>query len=112
MPKFIVLFLVLVISFSFSAIALERELSKVPLEGDVSMTSNEKSKILHFWLSGEAAEKIYKKMNMEPKYNECLGGHYKATGDFHCFVLDTGLYHCNFGINLIGQHLRKTVVCD
>ena len=84
----------------------------VDLESEVSVTETTNGQVVHFWLSGETAKAIYSEMAADPVYDECLGGHYKEQGDFHCFVLDTNQYGCNFGINLSKQTLRKTVVCD
>lgn len=56
---------------------------------------------ISFFVTGDAAEAIYKKMKSEPTYNECIndGTMTKSQGMFECDFRKDKTYSCNFGIS-------------
>ena len=116
MKAYYLFFLILIlISSCVMAYSLNLREDEVKLTGTVSVTERTErtdGQVVHFWIAGESAEVIYYEMKPAPVYDECLGGYYKAEGDFFCFILDESEYGCSFGIHLSKQTLRETVVCD
>ena len=54
-----------------------------------------------FFIRGQVAERLYKKMNSKPVYNECYadGTLTKNQGMFECDLRKNGTYSCSFGLS-------------
>ncbi len=56
---------------------------------------------LSIFITGKAAERLYKKMKAKPIYDGCLGDgtYFKSQGVFSCKISPKSTYSCDFGIS-------------
>ena len=65
------------------------------------------------FIEGEAAERLFKKMESKANLNECWddGTLTKYQGSLECSVTPENMYSCSFGVNLNDQKIYRAESC-
>ena len=118
MNKFRDVLIILILILSTSLIASENYLGSIEglyfISGDPIQKNNDPGVDgITLFLQGEAAERLYKKIEMEPGYNECFGDGTvsKYKGNVECNMSPKEEYDCNFSIDLNDQKVYRAESC-
>ena len=65
------------------------------------------------FITGEAAERLYKKMKVKPIYDDCLsdGTYTKAQGVFSCRISPKKTYACSIGVSTKEGEIQEAESC-
>ena len=65
------------------------------------------------FLAGEAAERLFRKIESKATYNECWGDGTltKMAGNVECSLLPEGNYSCAFSVDLEDQKVYRAETC-
>ena len=100
--------ILILLSIIFSANALSQGPDYLKLEGELFIWGdhlpNKKGEDLDglsVFITGSAAERLYKKMKSKPVYDGCYadGTYFKSQGMFTCSISPKAKYSCSFGIS-------------